>query len=240
MLNLNLLNSKYQILFFFLPLILFSQAQTDLTDSRIQDAYTDLINSSTRAVVNLDIKGSPYLNKNFIDSEIKYFDKTIKETFFLRYNAFSDEIEMGKNKLQNSSVEIVQRNENIICYIGNETFLYRNYKNEIENLKEGYLINIYDGEKSKIFISKRKIFMEATQARTSLERSFPARYIDEKSYYISLSDFKEINYLKLSKKNISKLLDKKGNRIKKFISENKLKIKNESDLIKVFEFYENL
>ena len=82
--------------------------------------------------------------------------------------------------------------------------------------------------------------MEATQARTSLERSFPARYIDEKSYYISLSDFKEINYLKLSKKNISKLLDKKGNRIKKFISENKLKIKNESDLIKVFEFYENL
>ena len=82
--------------------------------------------------------------------------------------------------------------------------------------------------------------MEATQARTSLERAFPARYIDQKSYYISLNDFNEINYLKLSKKYILKLIDDKEKNIKKFISENKLKLKNEIDLIKVFLFYDTL
>ena len=82
--------------------------------------------------------------------------------------------------------------------------------------------------------------MEATQARTSLERAFPARYIDEISYYISLNDFSEITYLKLSKKSISKLIDDKEKRIKKFISDNKIKVKNEIDLIRVFEFFESL
>ena len=240
-----MINSKFEIIIFLFPIIIFCQAQTEmrdssLTDSRIQDAYTDLINSSTRAIVKSDIKGTPYFNEKFTDSKIKYFDKTFKEIFYLRYNAFSDEIEMGKNKLQNKSVEIVQKNENIICYIGNETFVYKNYKNEIENLKEGYLTMIFEGKKSKIFRTKRKLFMEATQARTSLERAFPARYIDEISYYISLNDFSEITYLKLSKKSISKLIDNKEKRIKKFISDNKIKVNNEIDLIKVFNFFDSL
>ena len=82
--------------------------------------------------------------------------------------------------------------------------------------------------------------MEATQARTSLERAFPARYIDEKSYYISTSDFSEIKYLKTSKKYILKLIDNKEKKVKKFISENKIKLKNEDDLIKVFVFFDSL
>ena len=232
--------SKFQIITFFLPTIILSQAQTDLTDSRVQDAYTDLVNSVTRSIIKTDIKGTPYFNEKFTDSKIKYFDKSLEDIFYLRYNAFSDEIEMGKNKFQNESVEIVQKNENIVCYIGDEIFLFKNYKNEIENIKKGYLNLIFDGKKSKIYRSNRKIFMEATQARTSLERAFPARYIDQKSYYISLNDFNEINYLKLSKKYILKLINNKEKNIKKFISENNLKLKNEIDLIKVFLFYDTL
>tara|TARA_Y100001970_G_scaffold225130_1_gene277872 strand:- start:14833 stop:15519 length:687 start_codon:yes stop_codon:yes gene_type:complete len=222
------------------PTLLLSQGQTDLTDSRVQDAYTDLVNSVTRAIVKTDIKGSPYFNEKFIDSKIKYFDKNLEEVFYLRYNAFSDEIEMGKNKFQNESVEIVQKNENIVCYIEDDIFLLKSYKNEIGNQKKGYLNMIFDGQKSKIYRSKRKIFMEATQARTSLERAFPARYIDEKSYYISSKNSSEINYLKVSKKSLLKLIDSKEKKVKKFMSENKIKLKNEGDLIKVFQFYESL
>ena len=222
------------------PTLLLSQGQTDLTDSRVQDAYTDLVNSVTRAIVKTDIKGSPYFNEKFIDSKIKYFDKNLEEVFYLRYNAFSDEIEMGKNKFQNESVEIVQKNENIVCYIEDDIFLLKSYKNEIGNQKKGYLNMIFDGQKSKIYRSKRKIFMEATQARTSLERAFPARYIDEKSYYISSKNSSEINYLKVSKKSLLKLIDRKEKKVKKFMSENKIKLKNEGDLIKVFQFYESL
>ena len=231
---------KYFIITSIFPTLILSQSQTDLTDSRVQDAYTDLVNSVTRAIVKTDIKGSPYFNEKFIDSKIKYFDKNLEEVFYLRYNAFSDEIELGKNKFQNESVEIVQKNEKIICFIGNEIFLLKSYKNEVGNQKKGYLNMIFDGKKSKIYRSKRKIFMEATQARTSLERAFPARYIDEKSYYISLKNSSEINYLKVSKKSLLKLIDSKEKKIKKFISENKIKLKNEADLIKVFEFYESL
>ena len=237
---LKIINSKLIIVISLFPTLILSQAQTDLTDSRVQDAYTDLVNSVTRAIVKTDIKGSPYFNEKFIDSKIKYFDKNLEEVFYLRYNAFSDEIEMGKNKFQNESVEIVQKNENIICYIEDDIFLLKSYKNEIGNQKKGYLNLIFDGQKSKIYRSKRKIFMEATKARTSLERAFPARYIDEKSYYISSKNSSEINYLKVSKKSLLKLIDSKEKKVKKFISENKIKLKNETDLIKVFEFYESL
>ena len=233
-------NLKFFIIISIFPSLILSQSQTDLTDSRVQDAYTDLVNSVTRAITKTNIKGSPYFNEKFIDSKIKYFDESLKNIFYLRYNAFSDEIEMGKNKFQNESVEIVQKNQNIVCYIGNEIFLLKSYKNEIGNQKKGYLNMIFDGQKSKIYRSKRKIFMEATQARTSLERAFPARYIDEKSYYISSKNSSEINYLKASKKSLLKLIDNKEKKVKKFISENKIKLKNEADLIKVFEFYESL
>ena len=76
-----MINSKFKIIIFLFPIIIFCQAQTDLTDSRIQDAYTDLINSSTRAIVKSDIKGTPYFNEKFTDSKIKYFDKTFKRNF---------------------------------------------------------------------------------------------------------------------------------------------------------------
>ena len=36
------------------------------------------------------------------------------------------------------------------------------------------------------------------------------------------------------------LIDSKEKKVKKFMSENKIKLKNEADLIKVFEFYESL
>ncbi len=99
---------------------------------------------------------------------------------------------------------------------------------------------IYENVKRKTKLSDNEKQLEATQARTSLERAFPARYIDEKSYYISLNDFSEITYLKLSKKNIIKLIDSKEKNIKKFISENKIKVKNEIDLIKIFHFHDSL
>ena len=233
-------NLKFFIITSIFPTLILSQGQTDLTDSRVQDAYTDLVNSVTRSIIKTDIKGSPYFNEKFTDSKIKYFDKNLKDVFYLRYNAFSDEIEMGKNKFQNESVEIVQKNENIECYIGDDIFLFKNYKNEVGNQIKGYLNIIYDGKKTKIYRSNKKVFMEATQARTSLERAFPARYIDEKSYYISTSDFSEIKYLKTSKKNILKLIDNKEKKVKKYISENKIKLKNESDLIKVFVFFNSL
>ena len=231
---------KFLIITSIFPALTLSQGETDLTDSRVQDAYTDLVNSVTRAIIKTDIKGSPYFNEKFTDSKIKYFDENLKDVFYLRYNAFSDEIEMGKNKFQNESVEIVQKNENIECYIGDNTFLFKNYKNEVGNQIKGYLNIIYDGKKTKIYRSNKKVFMEATQARTSLERAFPARYIDEKSYYISMNDFSQINYLKTSKKYILKLIDNKEKKVKKFISENKIKLKNETDLIKAFVFFDSL
>ena len=61
------------------PTLVLSQSQTDLNDSRVQDAFTDLVNFVTRAIVKTDIKGSPYFNEKFIDSKIKYFDKNLEE-----------------------------------------------------------------------------------------------------------------------------------------------------------------
>ena len=77
-----------------------------LSDSRILDIFENIknkANSATKAIGS--IKGSPYFDKSFKSSQVEYFGKTLKDNIYLRYNAFRDEMEMGKTANQNSSLK---------------------------------------------------------------------------------------------------------------------------------------
>jgi hypothetical protein len=77
--------------------------------------------------------------------------------------------------------------------------------------------------------------MQATVARTSLERSFPARFIEKKQYYYSVNNG-EINQIKLSKKNILNKLKTHSSSIKQFMEKNNSKLKSLEDVVEMFNF----
>ena len=81
--------------------------------------------------------------------------------------------------------------------------------------------------------------MEAKIARTSLENSFPPRYVESIELYIS-SDGDTPVKLKQSKKSIISYFGVNSDKVKKFIKSEKLKVGDLDSVIKIFEFAENL
>jgi hypothetical protein len=157
----------------------------------------------------------------------------------MRYNAYRDEIEMADTQMQTDSDVVLIKSADVIPEIDGERYEYLPYRLESGNAYIGYLINIFNGENDRLFLKKRKTFMEAKIARTSLENSFPPRYVESIEIYIS-SDGNTPVILKQSKKNIINYFQKNSDKIKKFIKSERLKVSDLNSVVKIFEFAENL
>ena len=157
----------------------------------------------------------------------------------MRYNAFRDEIEMADTQNQAETDVILLKSPDVIPLINGERFEYLPYKLDSGNAFIGYLINIYDGQKNKLYLKRKKTFMEAKIARTSLENSFPPRYVESIELYISSNGDTPFK-LKQSKKVIIKFFNANSDKVKKYIKSDKLKLSELNSIIKIFEFAENL
>ena len=220
-------------LFIFNTCVLFPQnigSNGVKSDSRINDLFELIKNRiSKNSYSNLKIKGSEYFDEKFKPADIKYFDKDLNQNIFLRYNAYSDELEFTNNPKTESSDKILMKNINISCQIEEEKYIYTDYIDENNFKKKGYLIELFSGKKYGLYEKRLKIFMEGSNAKTSLERSFPPRFVEKYKYFISKKNNTK-KEIKLNKKNIIDFLDLEEELIKKIIKERKLKFKQSSDL----------
>jgi hypothetical protein len=157
----------------------------------------------------------------------------------MRYNAFRDEIEMADTQYQDETDVILLKSADVIPLINGERYEYLPYRLESGNAFIGYLVNIYDGKNDKLYLKRKKTFMEAKIARTSLENSFPPRYVESEELYISSNGDTPVK-LKQSKKSIISYFKSNSDKVKKFIKSEKLKVSELSSIIKIFEFAENL
>ena len=206
----------------------------DRTDSRLMNAMTDLTNRKARkADTPKDVKGSYYFNKNFQLSTVIYFGEKLKDKTYLRYNAANDEIEMGNNASQKDAEEILLKSAKVNAIIDGEEYRLLPHRIKEGNFPEiGYLVVLVDGNYS-LFLKRKKVYMKAVEARTTLDRSFPARFVDEITYYYSINGETPLP-LKTSKSNIIKISDNKGAEIRSYIKQNDVKVKTSKGLIKVF------
>ena len=200
------------------------------SDSRINDLFELIKNRvSKNSYSNSKIKGSEYFDEKFKPANVKYFGKDLNQNIFLRYNAYIDEIEFTNNPKTQSSDKILMKNINISCQIEGEKYIYTDYIDENDFRKKGYLIELFLGKKYVLYEKKLKIFMEGSNAKTSLERSFPPRFVEKHKYFISKNNTTKIE-VKLNKKSIIDFLGVEEELIKKIIKERKLKFKQSSDL----------
>ena len=204
-----------------------------------QQALIDFGNRSTRSPQPLNVQGSHYFDENFNIAKLEYFGKELNDTGYMRYNAFRDEIEMADTPLQSESDVILIKSADVIPLISGERYEYLPYRLESGSAYMGYLINIFDGQKDKLYLKKKKTFMEAKIARTSLENSFPPRYVESIELYISSNGSTPVK-LKQSKKSIINFFGENSDKVKKFIKSEKLKVSDLNSIVKIFEFVENL
>ena len=206
------------------------------SDSRINDLFEDLKNRvKKQSITSIKIKGSPYFNESFELAEIEYFGKILNDKVYLRYNAYNDEMEMSLNSSSTDSNNILIKNNKVSCVINNKKFKYLGFTPENSNPIIGYLSNLYSGNSLTLYERKKKIYMQATKARTSLERSFPARYTDKIEYYFSINNG-SIFEIKINRKDVFRKLNSYGESIKKYLNFNKIKIRSKEDLLGLFKF----
>ena len=204
-----------------------------------QSALIDFGNRSQRKAQPLNVQGSHYFIKDFKIAKLEYFGKELNDTGYMRYNAFRDEIEMADTQLQDETDVILLKSADVIPLINGERYEYLPYRLESGNAFIGYLVNIYNGKKDKLYLKRKKTFMEAKIARTSLENSFPPRYVESEELYISSNGDTPVK-LKQSKKSIISYFKSNSDKVKKFIKSEKLKVSELSSVIRIFEFAENL
>ena len=206
-----------------------------------QQALIDFGNryNSSRAPQPLNVQGSHYFDSSFKVAKLEYFGKELNDTGYMRYNAFRDEIEMADTPLQSESELILIKSADVIPLIDGERYEYLPYRLESGNAYMGYLIKIFDGNNDKLFLKRKKTFMEAKIARTSLENSFPPRYVESEELYISSNGNTPVKF-KQSKKSVIGHFGNNSDQVKKFIKSEKLKLGNLNSIVKIFEFAEKL
>ena len=234
---------KYTYILLFSTLLTFNlQSQGNINNNitgATQSALIDFGNRSQRKAQPLNVQGSHYFNKDFKIAKLEYFGKELNDTGYMRYNAFRDEIEMADTQYQDETDVILLKSADVIPLINGERYEYLPYRLESGNAFIGYLVNIFDGNNDKLYLKRKKTFMEAKIARTSLENSFPPRYVESEELYISSNGGTPVK-LKQSKKSIISYFKSNSDKVKKFIKSEKLKVSELSSIIKIFEFAENL
>ena len=234
---------KYTYILLFCTLLTFNlQSQGNINNNitgATQSALIDFGNRSQRKAQPLNVQGSHYFNKDFKIAKLEYFGKELNDTGYMRYNAFRDEIEMADTQYQDETDVILLKSADVIPLINGERYEYLPYRLESGNAFIGYLVNIFDGKNDKLYLKRKKTFMEAKIARTSLENSFPPRYVESEELYISSNGGTPVK-LKQSKKSIISYFKSNSDKVKKFIKSEKLKVSELSSIIKIFEFAENL
>ena len=188
-----------------------------------QQALIDFGNKSQRKAQPLNVQGSHYFDNEFKLAKLEYFGKELNDTGFMRYNAFRDEIEMADTQLQIETDVILLKSADVIPLINGDRYEYLPYRLESGNAFIGYLVNIFDGKDTKLYLKRKKTFMEAKIARTSLENSFPPRYVESEELYISVKGDTPVK-LKQSKKSIINFFNSNSDKVKKFIKSEKLKV----------------
>lgn len=234
---------KHTYILLFSTLLTFNlQSQGNINNNitgATQSALIDFGNRSQRKAQPLNVQGSHYFNKDFKIAKLEYFGKELNDTGYMRYNAFRDEIEMADTQYQDETDVILLKSADVIPLINGERYEYLPYRLESGNAFIGYLVNIFDGKNDKLYLKRKKTFMEAKIARTSLENSFPPRYVESEELYISSNGGTPVK-LKQSKKSIISYFKSNSDKVKKFIKSEKLKVSEFSSIIKIFEFAENL
>ena len=234
---------KHTYILLFSTLLTFNlQSQGNINNNitgATQSALIDFGNRSQRKAQPLNVQGSHYFNKDFKIAKLEYFGQELNDTGYMRYNAFRDEIEMADTQYQKETDVILLKSADVIPLINGDRYEYLPYRLESGNAFIGYLVNIFDGKNDKLYLKRKKTFMEAKIARTSLENSFPPRYVESEELYISSNGDTPVK-LKQSKKSIISYFKSNSDKVKKFIKSEKLKVSELSSIIKIFEFAENL
>lgn len=177
--------------------------------------------------------GSSYINDAFLPAKLS----DNNETYFLRYNAYKDEMEGKKN---NNFYRLIKKLDYTISFKAiDKTYKVLNYEDDNKNIL-GFFVVLFNGDKISLLAKERIKFFEEVKAKTGYDKYQPPTLKQLKDkLYISYNN-KEASELPDRKNDILNLFSSKAVEVEKYAKKNKLKLKSTDDLIQLFKYYNAL
>lgn len=182
----------------------------------------------TRSVdeMKFEYDGTPYLYKEFSDAELNLSTGQVYKTIPMNYNVHNDEFEFLKD-----DVAFALRHNTMVSSIimNDKTFFFLTYHYKTSEVS-GFLELIVDG-KTRIYKRHRVIYQEPKEAVGYQEAQKASFHPGQPDYLIDLDNGHILYFKKLN--NIADMVPDITLELKKYIKDNKLKIKREEDIIKL-------
>lgn len=190
--------------------------------------YINIGNSKARSKV----KGTPYLFESWNNiSVITTQDDQKFKIINLNYDTKSD---LFVAKISQDSVFMFKPS-----YLKEVTINNRRFKKYLN--QETALFNYYEviatNDETEILKRNQKVLRIGITNRLTMEKANDY-FILKEDYYLNKDG--NLTELSIKKKNILRLFGDRSQTVNKFISNNKLSIKEDADLRKIFNYYESL
>lgn len=224
-------------LFFALAASAFAQISISYELKETADFYrmNQLLNKSGNTELLLkDIKGSPYLNAEFVNGTIYTTAKTQYNDVPLRYNIYNDDLEFinpAGEILALSKPEIVE-----YAVLGETRLIYANYLAGNKS-KAGFLVLIEDGK--AVLVSKQSVIYQEPTEPGAYKEAEPAKFVRRaEELYIQVGPGPA--KLVTNKKSVLEAFPDNRDKIEDFISKNKIKLNKPEGLSAVVKYYNSL
>jgi len=211
-----------------------------------QDAFVNTLNLGGQSNVARTwdnryegVRGTPYLKNVWQNAQIISIEGKVYNNVPLKYDVYSNLLAVKNSKGDSISTETTNTKE--FTWIGTGmTFVKEPLLDNTTDLKNfGRLYQqIFKGNKTTLLKNYRKELLKADyQGGYNANRRYD-ELIDETDYYLKKDT--QIEKIKLNEKNIVKFLADKEKEVKDFIKKQKLNLKNETDVVKLLQYYETL
>ena len=134
---------------------LYAQDGFESLGFQAQLSIQDFSNRKASKPVQLNISGSQYFDLDFKPARLSYFGKEINNAGFMRYNGFTDEIEITDSGNVENSELILLKSDKVVPIINNEIFEYLPFRINESNTKIGYLVKIYEGTRIAVILKEK-------------------------------------------------------------------------------------
>lgn len=177
--------------------------------------------------------GSPFLNEEWKEGTVT-LNTGKSHKFLIKYLVYGDLILIKNEK--DSINKLNLSNQILHIKFNDHTFIYISYPWH-NKIKEGLMEVLYDNKSKLLKLYTCRI--EKGAETSGYQEKEKDKFLIKEVLYCQISDGK-LMLLPRSKKELFQLFGDKNDQVERFFKEQKLKIKNEKDIAKIFTYYDML
>ncbi|MEB8330004.1 hypothetical protein OO009_11610 [Flavobacteriaceae bacterium KMM 6897] len=191
---------------------------------------------------DLETVGSVYIDDRFLPCTVYYNDEAIGD-FYYRHNAFNDEVEIKDTQLGEEPESSLATIKELRLVDGkdNKELALKAYQNKKDIVRNGYLYQLHDGEKYDLFFKNNVKYTEGTHPINSMVKATPNKFSHFTDFYFMKNGDKLAYYIEHKKSQFLREFEKdKRDSLASYIKEEKINLRKEEDLMKVFTYLNSI